>query len=88
MSYKCSPFRGANRLGRLKIIILFYAHNVTPLTTLEPPRPPDIPRTTIICGTPRPTRDITVNNMSSPGKAIPGIAKSLQNQVKLTTQES
>ena len=40
------------------------------LTTLELPMPPAIPRTSIICNTPRPAMDITVNNMSSPGNAI------------------
>ena len=51
-----------------------YTFSLMPMTalriTLLPAMPPDIPRTSIICGKPLPTMDITVNNRSSPGKLI------------------
>ena len=48
--------------------------SLMPMTALramrEPPMPPLMPSTSMVCSSPWPTSDITVIRMSSPGKAI------------------
>ena len=50
--------------------------------------PPAIPRTTMICGTPRPTMDMMVNKQEQSRESNPGIDKSLHTQVQRTAKES
>ena len=54
----------------------------------EPLIPPDMPNTRMICGSPLPAMDMTVSNISSPGKRHPGVDEALHQQVQLAAEES